>query len=80
LGIIAAIIFVATLILDTKLIMKKEYSNTLRYEKIEMIKPEKREELIQELCTRTGLNIHRVSINEIDFLKDTAMISYYYYD
>lgn len=80
LGIIAAIIFVTTLILDTKLIMKKEYSNVLRYEKIEMIKPERREELIQELCSRTGLNIHRVSINEIDFLKDTAMISYYYYD
>ena len=80
LGIIAAIIFVTTLILDTKLIMKKEYSNTLRYEKIEMIKPDRREELIQELCSRTGLNIHRVSINEIDFLKDTAMISYYYYD
>lgn len=80
LGIIAAIIFVTTLILDTKLIMKKEYSNVLRYEKIEMIKPDRREELIQELCARTGLNIHRVSINEIDFLKDTAMISYYYYD
>lgn len=80
LGIIAAIIFVTTLILDTKLIMKKEYSNVLRYEKIEMIKPDRREELIQELCSRTGLNIHRVSINEIDFLKDTAMISYYYYD
>ena len=80
LGIIAVIVFVATLILDTKLIMKKEYSNTLRYEKIEMIKPDRREELIQELCSRTGLNIHRVSINEIDFLKDTALISYYYYD
>jgi hypothetical protein len=45
-----------------------------------MIKPDKREELIAELRERTGLNIHRVSINEIDFLKDTAMISYYYYE
>jgi predicted nucleic acid-binding protein len=60
--------------------MKKEYSNVLRYEKIELIKPEKRDELIAELRERTGLNIHRVSINEIDFLKDTAMISYYYYE
>jgi hypothetical protein len=79
LGIIAAIIFVAVIVLDTKLIMKKEYSNVLRYEKIEMIKPARREELIEELRERTGLDIHRVSINEIDFLKDTAMISYYYY-
>ncbi len=79
LGIIAGIIFITALVLDTKLIMKKEISGTLRFEKIEYIKPEKREALIEELRTRTGLNIHRVSINEIDFLKDTAMISYYYY-
>jgi hypothetical protein len=80
LGIIATIIFLAALLLDTKILMKKEFSGTLRFEKIDMIKPDKREALIAELCTRTGLNIHRVSINEIDFLKDTANISYYYYD
>jgi cation transport ATPase len=80
LAIITGIIFVGTLLLDTRIVMKKEYSNILRYEKIEMIKPDKREELIAELRERTGLNIHRVSINEIDFLKDTAMISYYYYE
>jgi len=80
LGIIAGIIFLVTLLLDTKLILKKEYSNTLRYEKVEMIKPEKRVELIDELRERTGLNIHRISINEIDYLKDSAMITFYYYD
>jgi len=80
LGIISGIIFLITLLLDTKLVMKKEISNVLRYEKIEMIKPEKREELIAELRERTGLNIHRISINEIDYLKDSAMITYYYYD
>lgn len=80
LGVIAGIIFVITLLFDTKLILKKEYSNVLRYEKIEMIIPEKREVLIAELRERTGLNIHRISVNEIDYLKDTAMITYYYYD
>lgn len=78
--IIGSIIFIGTLLLDTKLIMKKEFSNVLRYERIEMIKPDRREELIAELRDRTGLNIHRVTINEIDFLKDTAMVSYYYYE
>jgi len=78
--IILAVIFITTLLLDTRLIMKKENSNTLRYEKIEMIKPDKREALIEELRERTGLNIHRVIINEIDFLKDTAIVTYFYYD
>jgi hypothetical protein len=80
LAVLVAVVFVTTLLLDTRIILKKENSNILRYEKIEMIKPEKRDELIAELRERTGLNIHRVSVNEIDFLKDTAMISYYYYD
>ena len=43
LAIITGIIFVGTLLLDTRIVMKKEYSNILRYEKIEMIKPDKRE-------------------------------------
>ena len=80
LGIIALIVFLGALLLDTKLIMKKEFSNVLRYEKIEIIKPDRRDELIAELCQRTGLNFHRVTINEIDFLKDTAMISFYFYE
>ncbi len=80
LAVIVGIIFAIILLFDTKLILKKESSNILRYERIEMIKPEKRTELIEELRQRTGLNIHRISINEIDFLKDTAMITYYYYN
>ena len=80
LSIITGIIFLGTLLLDTTLVMKKESSNILRYEKIEMIKPDVREALIADLCERTGLNIHRITINEIDFLKDSAMITYYYYE
>ncbi|MDD3077968.1 MAG: DUF4956 domain-containing protein [Paludibacter sp.] len=80
LAIITGIIFLVTLLIDTNMILKKESSNILRYEKIEMVKPEKREELIAELRERTGLNIHRISINELDYLKDTVMITYYYYD
>ncbi len=78
--IISCMVIGFTLILDTKLILKRESSKTIRYEKIEMIKPERSEELIKELKDRTGLNIHRVSIAEIDFLKDVAMINIYYYD
>lgn len=78
--IISALVIGFTLILDTKHILRRESSKTIRYEKIEMIKPDRRDELIKELKDRTGLNIHRVSIAEIDFLKDVAMINIYYYD
>ena len=81
LGIIAAVIFIVALVFDTKLILRKrESSNTLRYEKIEMVKPNKRDALIKELCDRTGLDIHRITLNDLDYLKDTVMITYYYYE
>lgn len=78
--IICSLVFGFTIIFDTKLILKREFSKIVRYEKIEMITPEKRTELIDELKTRTGLNIHRISINEVDFLRDVAIINVYYYD
>ena len=78
--VITGIVFIVTLLMDTKLLFRKESSQELRYEKIENIKPEKRAELINDLSERTGLKIHRVSINEINFLRDTAMITCYYYD
>lgn len=77
--IIVAIIFVAVMVLDTNLVFRKEISATLLFERIEMIKPEMRDALIALLRERLGINIHRVDINEIDFLKDTAIITYYYY-
>lgn len=77
--IIASIVFIAVLVLDTSLIFRKEVSATLLFERIEMIKPEFREDLIVLLKERTGINIHRVDISEIDFLKDTAIITYYYF-
>lgn len=80
LSIITGIIFIGTLVLDTRVVLKKESSGTLRYERIELIKPSRREELIADLRERTGLNIHRVTIDEIDFLKDSAKMSYYYFD
>ncbi|MDP4227413.1 MAG: DUF4956 domain-containing protein [Bacteroidota bacterium] len=50
------------------------------YEKIELIKPENRKFLIQDLEERTGLHINRIEIGKIDFLKETVRILVYYYD
>jgi hypothetical protein len=79
LAIINGIIVFCTFILDSNLIFKREFTKNIQYENIEMIKPENQERLITDLRSRTGLNIHRVSITRIDFLKDTAVIKIYYY-
>jgi hypothetical protein len=61
-------------------LLKHESSKTILYEKVDMILPEKREELKNDLETRTGLKINRIEIGRIDYLRDTARIIVYYYD
>jgi hypothetical protein len=49
------------------------------YEKIELIRPEKRQELIADLTQRTGIsNIRKVEIGRIDLLKDICILRVYY--
>lgn len=73
------IVIVITLLLETNWLMKKELGKIVSYENIEMIKPENHQRLLEDLRVRTGLNIHRFSINKVDFLRDTAQIRVYYY-
>ncbi|MCB0366891.1 MAG: DUF4956 domain-containing protein [Bdellovibrionaceae bacterium] len=47
---------------------------TVRYEKIDLIRPENQAQLYADLRRRTGLNIVRVDVVEINFLNDTAEI------
>lgn len=48
------------------------------YDKIDLIVPEKRDELLEDLRKRTGLDIKDIEIGQIDFLKDTAWIKVTY--
>tara|TARA_Y100000589_G_scaffold73041_1_gene66058 strand:+ start:2462 stop:3061 length:600 start_codon:yes stop_codon:yes gene_type:complete len=55
-----------------------ELTKSITYEKIDLILPEKEEELIEDLKLRTGLNINSVKVGKIDFLRDTAQVTIYY--
>ena len=55
-----------------------ELTKSITYEKIDLILPEKEEELIEDLKLRTGLNISSVKVGKIDFLRDTAQLTIYY--
>ena len=63
---------------EANMLIKSLSSKYVKYDKIDLIKPAKRDELIADLKERTGLNITRVSIGSIDFLKDMALIKIYY--
>ena len=72
-------ILTLTYILERIWLLKKE-SRKITYEKIDLIVPEKREELLKDLKIRTGLNINRVEVRRIDFLSDTAQIRIFYFE
>jgi hypothetical protein len=48
------------------------------YEKIELIKAGREQELIADLKERTGLDILNVEVGHINFLKDTAYVKVSY--
>ncbi|MFR2069792.1 MAG: DUF4956 domain-containing protein [Bacteroides nordii] len=50
----------------------------VQYDRIELIRPEKREALLKDLRERTGLSIIRVEVGHIDFLRDSAILKLYY--
>lgn len=48
------------------------------YDRIDMITPQKRQELIEDLCNRLGLDIVKVEVGQVDFLKDSAFVKVTY--
>ncbi len=58
--------------------LTKESIKTIVYEKIELVRPENRDKLIEDLETRTGLKINRIEVGRVDFLRDTARLRVFY--
>ncbi len=67
-----------TWVLENQKILKHTSTKLVLYEKIEMIVPERRAELMADLEKRTGLQIEKIEIGHIDFLRDVAYIKLYY--
>ena len=65
-------------ILESNKILKHTSCKIVLYEKIGLIKPEKNDELIADLKERTGLDVTKVEIGHIDFLRDVAYVKVYY--
>lgn len=78
-----AVILILPLILDSNWLNNQNgeiqlVAQDIVYERIELIKPENRNEMIKDLCIRTGLKIQNVDIIGIDLMQDIAIIKAYY--
>jgi hypothetical protein len=62
-------------------LLRHESAKLITYERIDLIKPEKYNEMLEDLQLRTGIpKINRVEVGKIDFLKDAARLTIYYYE
>jgi hypothetical protein len=59
--------------------MNNENYKEIVYDNVQLIKPANREDLIKDLNERTGLDIHKVDVISINYLKDTVLLKAYYY-
>lgn len=77
---IVGCMLLVTGLMESNLLMKQEVYKVIFYERIELITPDKTEELLADLRQRTGFPIHRADIQKIDFLRDSTQIKVYYYE
>lgn len=73
-----AMFLLATWFFESYILLKHVSTKLIQYDRIALIKPEKYEEMMQDLRQRTGLNITKAEIGAIDFLRDMAIVKIYY--
>jgi ribosomal protein S24E len=71
-------ILLLTYLLENNIIVQRELTKVIQYDNINFIKPEHHNELIAKLIESTGLDIKRIVINDIDFIKESCAITVYY--
>ena len=73
------IILILTYFLERLNFMNNENYKEIVYDNVQLIKPANREDLINDLKERTGLDIHKVDVISINYLKDTVLLKEYYF-
>ncbi len=73
-----AVILATMWILEKILHLKQEICLIINYENIENINIEKKKELYADIQRRTGIEVKRIEIQEINYLRDVAKLRVYH--
>ena len=71
-------VFVLTYIIENLKTLENESFTIVFHEKINLVKPQSKQELVADLEERLGIKISRIEISNMDYLKDTAKIYVYF--
>lgn len=73
-------ILVMTYVLEHLWLTRHEAMRFVNYEKIDLIRPDKRAELYTDLKQRLGINVSRIEVGKIDLLRDTVQLRVFYFE
>ena len=74
-GLVCLIAFIC----ETSFLSNKTSQKQVLYEKIDLITPDKKDELFADLEARIGFKVEQVEIGNVDFLRDTVSLKVYYF-
>ena len=76
---LADLLFIISAWVLEKMLWRKQLeSKYVKYDNIALIVPERRAEMIEDLKKRLGVDVVRVEVGSVDFLKDMALVRVYY--
>ena len=78
-ALVNALIVCLVAVLESERLVAHTATKLVLYDKIDLIVPEKREELKADLEKRLGFPIQNLEVGHVDFLKDAAFIKVYYH-
>jgi hypothetical protein len=67
-----------TAVLELPATARRHGSTPMLYDNLALLRPDARLQLLADLTKRTGLDVVRVSVHRIDFLRDAAEITVFY--
>ena len=65
-------------VLENEKLLKHTSTKLILYDRIDLIVPEKRSELIADLEKRVGVKVANLEVGHVDFLRDAAFIKIFY--
>lgn len=76
---INAVIAAGVFAVDGNVLMRNQKMKLVEYDIMENIKPDQHATLLADLRAKTGLDIRKTTIEEIDLVKNRVVIKIYYY-
>jgi hypothetical protein len=73
-------ILAMTYVLEHLWLTRHEAMRFVNYEKIDLIRPEKRPELFADLKQRLGIEVSRIEVGKIDLLRDTVQLRVFFFE